>query len=195
MPDRGSDHLTPHEIAAYLAGSVTGTDRDQMERHLTICDPCRLEMVAGSRDVPRPNPAKWVAVAVPLAAAAVMATLLLLPSGPRPDPATPVSPVLRGESSEGVPTFDALEPADGETVGAAGIQFGWRSKGSDAHYSLTLADAQGDVVWTRTSPDTVLALPDEILLEAGSTYFWFVDALLPGARFATTGIQKFMVEG
>jgi hypothetical protein len=196
MPQSHAGHLTPGQISAYLAGTIDGPDRQEMERHMTACDSCRREMVAASELIPRAGSRKWVAVLAPVAAAAAIAALLLVPShGPGGTSSTPVpGTVLRSEGSEAIPGIEVVEPSPGATVATQGTQFRWKSAGEDPLYRVTLTDDGGDVVWTATASDTVLGLPTEIILEGGRSYFWFVDALLPGARSATSGIQRFTVQ-
>ena len=86
-----------------------------------------------------------------------------------------------------------VEPSAGATVSPSEIRFQWRSGGQDLLYRITVSSEEGEVVWTATSQDTILDLPSEIPMEAGARYFWFVDALLPGAQTATTGVQEFLV--
>jgi hypothetical protein len=132
-----------------------------------------------------------MAIALPTAAAAILGTLILLPPKADPDPPGPGEPITRGESTE---TFGAIQPADGSVGAGMGIRFLWHSVREEAAYTIMLTDEKGDVVWEGTSRDTSVMLPPEVLLEPGTAYFWYVDALLPGARTATTGIQSFSVE-
>lgn len=184
-------HLTPEDIAAYLARRVTGTDRDEMERHMVVCDACRHDLVHASQVPSRSRARRWVVVSLPVAAAAVIAALLLLPSPTSPPlPGTPAS-ALRGDGFEPMLPFVALEPAQGAIAEPQGILFRWRSAGPDPFYRITVIDERGDVVWSATSADTVILLPDSISLGGRQTYFWYVDALLRGARSSSTGIQEF----
>ena len=99
---------------------------------------------------------------------------------------------MRGEQSEGVPTFGSIGPTDGARVGPDGVLFLWHSAGDAAHYRITLTDEQGDVAWALRTSDTAVALPSEVRLERGRTFYWYVDALLDGARSATTGVRGFV---
>lgn len=184
-------HLTPEEITSYLGRSVTRAESATIERHLVMCETCRRdlqeawELGHGRRRV------RWRVVGVAAAAAAV--ALLLVPatrfgSGERS------SPVFRGGQAEGTPTFEALAPTDRATVDPDTVVFRWRSGGVQVHYHLTLTDANGDVVWEATTSDTAVSLPPTVRLSRGQRYFWYVDALLEGARSSTTGVREFMIE-
>ncbi len=101
----------------------------------------------------------------------------------------PVDPVLRGAQETGV--FLAVGPIGAAVVPVDDVVFTWRAAATDAHYVLTVTDARGDVVWTTAPADTTATLPTSVGLEAGSYYFWFVDAFLDGAHSATTRVQEF----
>jgi hypothetical protein len=147
------------------------------------------EFHASSRSRP------WMMAAVPVLAAAAVAALLLVPRGgvPNPEPGLEPGAVLRDGGGEGVQPLMVVEPADGDTLDADAIQFRWQSGGDDPFYLLTVTSESGDVVWTTSSTDTVVDFPPEIPMEPGTTYFWFVDGLFPGARTATSGVQEFTV--
>ena len=133
-----------------------------------------------------------VAGLVPLAAAAVLAALLLVPGfplGPGDDESR-----IRGGASEGIALFEAASPGDDEVVGAADLVFIWRPAAGEARYQVTVTDVRGDPVWSAPSSDTLLALDPDVGLIAGETYYWYVDALLDGARSATTVFRRFTVE-
>jgi hypothetical protein len=195
MADREPGHLSPEDISAYLSGVQGGPGREELERHLVVCDQCRQELIDSAELGASSGPRRWLAVAVPVAAAAAVAALLLIPWGGPPTPgARPGAvSVVRGAGSEGVGTLAVVEPLTGATVDPSGLQFRWRSGGQGSFYRVTLTSEEGDVVWTSTSADTLLDLPPEVLLEAGARYFWFVDALLSGVGTATSGVQELLV--
>ena len=134
---------------------------------------------------------RWIAVGLPAAAAAVLAVVLL---GPATRDATDDTPVLRGEQVEGTVLFEAVSPINGTEVSRDSLVFRWRSEGAQAHYVMTLTDENGDIVWTTGTSDTTLGLPRDVGIVSGQQYFWYVDALLEGARSSTTGVQEFLVK-
>jgi hypothetical protein len=182
-------HLSPEIIAAYLANETSAAERRTVQRHLLTCVDCRgdvdaaaIEMETGRR-VPR-----WVAAAIPLAAAAGVA-LLLIPGGP----STPIAESVRGPAGEGVRQFAAIAPVDGALVPGDSLAFIWHSESSDAHYVLTVTDDNGDVIWRAQPSDTVLTPPRGVGLADGHRYYWYVDALLEGGRSSTTGVRSFEI--
>ena len=52
-------------------------------------------------------------------------------------------------------------------------------------------EAAGQEVWTAETGDTVLALPIQISLGRGRTYFWTVDALGADGRTRTSRTKQF----
>jgi hypothetical protein len=100
---------------------------------------------------------------------------------------------MRGEQSEGTLRFAAVVPLDGQQVHPDSLLFQWRSQGAGVSYRLTLTNGIGDVVWTASTSDTSVALPGGVGLAPGREYFWYVDALLGGARSSTTGVLEFVV--
>ncbi len=189
-------HLTPEEVSAYLAGQVPESRRSSMEEHLATCDQCRKDLVAASSlGGGRRRGRRATLALIPLAAAAILAAVIFLPQAP-PTPAADSGPRLRSQESQAASTITALAPSPGRAVPVSGITFRWNSAGEGAFYKLTVTDPGGEVVWTASTADTALTLSgaDAGRLAAGETYFWYVDALLPGARTATTGIQEFATE-
>lgn len=93
-----------------------------------------------------------------------------------------------GPSSERVPRIEVIAPA--ARARADSLRFVWRSSARDALYRLTITDLAGEIVWEGTSPDTTRVLtPDEGIV-SGRDYLWYVDAILPDARVATSGIHR-----
>ena len=83
---------------------------------------------------------------------------------------------------------------DGAEVSRDSLVFRWRSEGTGVHYLLTVTDENGDVLWTAGTSDTSLALPLDVGLVPGQRHFWYVDALLEGARSSTTGVREILIQ-
>ena len=184
-------HLTPEMIAAYLGQEVSGEERQAVQQHLLTCKECRVDLAEASQLGREGHRVRWMAVGLPAAAAAVLAVVLL---GPATRDAIDDTPLLRGEQAEGTVRFEAVSPINGAEVSRDSLLFRWRSEGAQAHYVMTLTDENGDIVWTTGTSDTTLGLPRDVGLVSGRTYFWYVDALLEGARSSTTGVQEFLVK-
>jgi hypothetical protein len=71
--------------------------------------------------------------------------------------------------------------------------FVWRPVGSGAEYRVTVYDAQGRMRWSRSTRDTVVALPPDAPIRAGESLFWSVDALRADGAAVTSGIRELRV--
>ncbi len=190
MTDRHSGDLPAHpsaeDLAAYLSGGLSETDRHGLEAHLSACLGCRREVTTASRLLrTRPGGRPW-RVVLPIAAAAVLALVLLVPRS-RTSPETVRAP---NDGREGAPSIVATSPADGDTVAAA-IVFAWHPQLGELLYRLTLTDRTGRGIWTTDTSDTTLVLPPGVRLDRGGRFFWYVDALDGEGRSLTTGTQSF----
>ena len=183
--------MTAELIAAYLDGGLSPEEREDLERHLFVCSECRNDLAEAS-DLTGRDRSRWFVRAAPIAAAA--AALILLWVGASEMLQRPGGePTLRGPATG--TELDIVSPLDGSATDPDSLVFRWRAAGAEAHYVFTLTDTIGDVVFTNGLADTTLVLPRSVGLEPGVPYFWFVDALLDGARSTTTGVQEFVVEG
>ncbi len=184
------EHMKPEIITAYVSRALTVAEREEFERHLLVCEDCRRDLAEATDLELHQRRRRRMVVGAPLAAAAV---LVLAVAGSLGRTGAPTS-VFRGQLNEGTARFSALVPEDGGAVGVDSVAFLWQSAGADVHYLLTLTDANGDVVWTTGTSDTTIVLPRSVGLEPDNRYFWYVDALLEGARSSTTGVQEFVVQ-
>ena len=129
-----------------------------------------------------------------MAAAAVVAFLLLRPSGDVMSPDQLLRGGSQGVDAEGVSQVIALSPVEGDLVPADSVAFVWRSVEPEALYRFTVTDRNGDELWSSSIADTMATLTLTEGLRRGGEYFWYVDALLSEGRSATTGIQRFRTE-
>lgn len=181
-------HLSPELIAAYLAHEASAEEHRTVQRHLVACADCRRDVAEAAALTADPRPRRWIAIAIPAAAAAVALFVLLPGQGTRPD-----GLATRGPGTEGVRQFSAVMPAEKAPVSVDSLMFLWQSEGPSAHYVLTVTDESGDVVWTAETSDTSLVLPRGVDLKSGNRYYWYVDALLDDARSSTTGVREFTI--
>lgn len=185
-------HLTAEDVAAFLDRRLTPAELLGIQEHLAGCSQCRGEVAAVRRLVNDEPRRRSLPLPLSLAAAATIAFMLFTLARPGPDRAadrlrTPAS--LPADASEHI---TALRPAEGDTLSVARAVLEWASIGGEPTYRLTVTDATGQPVWTRTTPDTSLMVPRAIL-ESRRTYFWYVDALRADGRAASTGVRRFTV--
>ena len=189
IPPRPLDaHMTPEKLSGYLSRTLAREDRDTLERHLLVCSECRQDLSAAA-EMASSGRRRRLLVAVPIAAAALLTVVLTTTLGS----GDPPEPILRGPQTQAPAGFAALVPADGQAVPADSLDFRWEAASADAHYVFTLTDADGDVVFTTRTSETRLALPRSVGLVPDAPYFWYVDAMLEGARSSTTGVREFSV--
>lgn len=131
----------------------------------------------------------WV---VGLAAAAAVATVLLVPQG---DPGLPTESPLREAPAAG----DALakltprSPSASVTEEGVVLTLSWRPAAENLTYRLTVTDQGGAPLATDETTDTVVTLDPLDELGSGSRLFWYVDVTLANGETATTGVQPYIV--
>jgi hypothetical protein len=197
MPHSSSaDHPTDEAVAAYLEAALSPGERAQVEAHLGDCEYCRSRLVLASQVLETAPPSRTQRRVFPLAAgllaAAGLAGVLLLSRSAVEQPSS--SPVRAAEEMS-LPPVRTLGPTRGTAVDAGRLRFVWRSISSDVLYQVTLSAADGQVLWTGRTSDTVATPPPATLqqLESGQSYFWRVDALLANLQSVTSGDQRFEV--
>jgi hypothetical protein len=67
---------------------------------------------------------------------------------------------------------------------------------ADGHaYSVQLTDADGNLVYSNVTGDTVLTLPDSVRLVAGKDYRWWVEANRASAAPIRSAVQSLRLTG
>ena len=184
--------MTEAEIAAFVDGRASATARAIALAHLESCADCRLELVevqqlletAPSRDK-HVSRAGWLSIATIAAAAAVIFLVV------RPDSSNRLVEPLERTSSAPAEVVEVLEPASPSIASSDEIRFTWRGQGR-ASYRITIANAEGRTLWSATTTDTSVALPDSVRVTDGEIQ-WFVDALRMDGTTATSGSRRFRI--
>jgi anti-sigma factor RsiW len=189
MPIR---HLSPDEIAAFIDGTISRTDRATTELHLSGCPECRAELTSCARiasTAPRraPPDQRWAWLGVVVAAGLVGILLR-----PRPHVVDPEAAMQRGTDATGV-TVTPFAPADDSLVPRAGLRFVWSSEGSQTSYRVVVTDKSGTPAWRKDVPDTSVDVPASARLIVGERYFWRVEALHADGRVSRTRQMSFRV--
>lgn len=155
-----------------------GTERERLARldHVMACPEClrEFELLRTIHSAsPRPRyGARVLAVAASvalLASAAVLWRATSLTTSGAPDP-------LRGQAVSLL-----LQPVDGALLDFPAT-FSWRAVEGARRYRFEFIDVGGEVVLTRQTSDTTLALATDSTLVAGAMYRWWVIADLAGGR-------------
>lgn len=191
----GPDCLDEHAIAAMAEGTVRAELRHAWVLHLSRCSACRraVSSVALARSsepvateisaVDRRRPVRWLQVAAPIGA---VASLLLLMRPPADDPA-----LHRGSPTAGqVPSVIA---PSGPTEVPRVLR--WHAVSGADRYRVTLFGSDGGVLFETSSTDTIAAVPDDVELRGGDTYYWIVAARVGFDRWETSGLAEFSIPG
>jgi hypothetical protein len=185
------EHPSSEEVAAYLSNALTANDRATLEAHLAVCAQCRREVTSARRLIRSQGSSTALRWAVPAAAAAVVAIVLLSPLRSGRVETLAKRAAEDAAVSATMPKIRIVSPASGDTVKGDQVVFVWQRVGNEPLYRLTLTDASGHAVWTRDTSDTTVALPTSLSLAKGQSYFWFVDALGADGIALTTGTHRF----
>ena len=178
--------MTDLELAAYLDGGLAEPAKARVERHLATCAECREHMVETRvllNRVSRPRRIFKISAAL---AAAVAVILLINPA------------ILRRGSSSDLVRSSSLSAqiiAYGPTgdVSRKGLAFVWAAEPLALSYRVTVTGGNGSTLWTGSTTDTTIALPDSVRLVVGETYYWVSDAVTSDGRTSFTVLKQFTV--
>lgn len=173
-------------LAAYLDRRVGSADRAAIEQHLAACDDCRSDVVHVSSALSARSRRRRLASAGALLAVAASVAIILRINGAPAAGAGPDTTLRAGAESPDVVAYGPLG-----AVARGDVRFVWAPVGEVASYRLTVTHTDGTPVWTTSTTDTVVALPDSVRLTAGTGYFWFTDALLTAGGVRSTGPHEF----
>jgi hypothetical protein len=144
-----------------------------------------LRAAAGAVPVVPSEHARVLRRWIPIAAAAVLVVVAsLVMRAP-----TPSADTMRGGDANAI----VLVGPDAMSAGAP-RPFVWRSTAGVSRYTFELLDADGAVVHTATTRDTMLALPPAVRLVAGADYRWVVRADAESGRTLTAVPRALRVE-
>jgi hypothetical protein len=187
------EHLDSDLVAAYAEQRLDQSERGRVEAHVADCADCRRELTEVSIALAAGRRRRGIIRAVPVAAAAVLALLVIgITSN---DAGDQTQDQLRPGSdlSDGVSTLAVHAPISTGSLSRAGLRFIWSGSGADALYDFTITDSSGTVVLRARTSDTLLILPDTLRLVPGSRYHWWVDVLQSDGRVASSGIRELVV--
>lgn len=193
------DCLEESAIADFVDGRLTPEARAPVVAHLLTCARCRsvvrgtgalLADDAVAKAIPKAVDHRWRRWSLPVGLAAAAAVLLFV--WPRSTEHTESTPGLR----DSAPTIiNAPVPIAPRASVARVDRFVWSSVPGVDRYRLRLYDAEGALVWTAETADTVLALPDSVVLSAPVTYFWKVEAQTEWRRWSASDLVEFRLTG
>jgi len=181
-------HPTDDELVAYLGHELEGEALRRVELHLARCATCRLEIIDAKEVLGTPRRARWRVMApVAAAAAAVLLFMAWPPDGPLPSE----RPIHRD-----APVSTGAAPVPVSPVGATGeiTDLVWtRAPGAD-RYRLTLFDQEGSVLWRATTVDSLVSIPDSVVIEEGEVYLWRVEGRVGWDVWEASELTRFQLE-
>jgi anti-sigma factor RsiW len=187
------DCLDELAIADFVDGRTSGDERAIVERHLTTCARCRsaVQAVAAMADdaalvatVSKAGKRRWIVTAVASAAAAAAAAIVIM-TVPSTRPITMREPAVTS----------AIAPVALSPVGTATrpTALTWSRVPGAERYRVRVQSADGGVVWSMTSEDTTVTIPDSVRFVAGSQYAWRVEAQTEWRRWVASELVRFVV--
>jgi hypothetical protein len=198
-PIETSDCLDEAAVAGLVEGRLAPEKRVPVVAHLLTCAHCRSTVAAIGRllddDMVRKAIAagadhRWKGWSLPLGLAAAAAVVLI--AWPRGAPVVEPVPRLRDSVTAAAATPTPIAPRG--SVSRVN-RFVWSSMPGVDRYRLRLYDGQGALMWTAETPDTVLALPDSIVLSPPASYFWNVQGQTEWQRWSPSDLVDFLVTG
>ncbi len=177
------EHLSTEGLAAFIDGSLDEGARAAAVAHLADCADCRRELVDIRRALPARRMAPRVAAAAALAAAASIVVLLVPISFNAP---VPSADRLRSEGGEALAAYGP----EGDIAGPR-PDLAWASAGPGAVYRVAVTSSGGAAIWGTSTEDTLATLPDSVSLGRGTTYRWWVEALMPDGGTRATSVREF----
>lgn len=188
--------LDDETVAAFAEGTIDAAARAAAMPHLASCARCRLAVASVARALADPAVAREIAtpprarprllhVAIPAAAAAVL-LLLAIPSRNDDVVSSPHrAPTIAAASSP------VLMSPVGIVAGAEALR--WTTVGGADRYRVTLFDEAGEVVYETQTADSVVPLPDSLLLARGRSYLWKVEARTGWGRWSASDLIEFSI--
>ncbi len=84
-----------------------------------------------------------------------------------------VTETMRGTASP----IELISP-HGDQVPASGARFRWHRVSAAREYTVVIVDRAGNEIFATNTADTLVQLPDSIVLQPDTEYLWWVQALL-----------------
>jgi len=190
-------HLSANDLAGFIDQDLDPATRRRVESHLDQCRQCRDELIETQRvaaEYTAAPPArtarsvrwKWV----PVALAAGVGVLLLLPRRATNLPAADPTRAVPVADGEGARPISIVSPVDDADVAPGEVVLTWHATAAD-QYRVSVVTENGDPVWTGETADTTVR-PAAAMLRIGQRYFWRVDAIANGIT-ATTGVHRLRI--
>ena len=217
MPQPGC--LAREELDQFLSGTISALGREQVEAHLSNCRACRRYLVTihhSSQSVPSSSAPQWLKakmLRIPWRSSSLwlprvfvfrrsvvtaIALLLIAAAGvvlflEQQRPQHPATDTLReGIQETAAPRL--LSPVSGAVIPSRALDFRWMQVQGIDGYAFTLLSETGDILFqTDTGQGRLTLTTQQVHLEKGKTYFWYVAAKLPSGTTVDSEIRKFVL--
>ena len=195
VPDDG--HLDAMEVAAFVSATLDASSRTRVVDHLNICRECRDEIADASRLASAPPSRRYWWASASIVIAASLFLVVLLPRVATRGTGTlnrATSDSLRGATSvqESASAPRPLMPRD-EVDRVDRLV--WSDVGGAVGYRVRLYNDSSSVLWSISTKDTVVLLPDSVHLRPQATYFWIVEASIDWQRWVSSDLIAFTISG
>lgn len=185
--------VPPEAMAAIVQGVASEEDRVTWLLHISGCAACKaeLDLLRATADAGRRLDARrsgwWTGARIARAAAVV---LLVAGVGLvwRAMGAGPASAPTRGAG-----TAVTLGAPAGDLRAFPSRTFEWQGVPQALDYQFELLDGNGDLVLRRETSDTRFKLPDNVALERGVEYRWWVRARMRDGSRRDSPLQVFRI--
>jgi hypothetical protein len=187
-------------LAALAEGTLDEQTRSRVVPHLAECTRCRAAVASITRALTDPDVARevealttrrrrprWLAWSGVAGAAAAVLLVVMIPRESDRAPGSHRGPVI---ASGEVPT--ALAPAG--IVGTV-EELRWSPVDGASRYRVTIFDPSGKVLFEATPTQSLVALPDSVVLTSGIQYLWKVEAQLGPGRSVSSELVSFTLRG
>ena len=197
--DATPDCLDDDTLAALAEGSLKGTRHAAALSHLATCGNCRRAVASVARAVANPELAaeiravesgsvsrirRFTPVALGVSAAAAVILLLVIPGLKTPPSSHRAPPITAA------PAPQAVAPV-GRVAQTSDLR--WTAVEGADRYRVTLFDSDGAVRFEAEVTETNALLPSTVVLVAGRTYAWRVEARLGFDRWASSDLIEFAI--
>ena len=177
--------VEPERLMSLIDRTGPEDERLRTLDHVMACPTCREEFEMIRAVAVAGRPAAW-RVSPALAAAAMV--VLLVGAGLIWRSSVGQKDVFRGTTSE----VTLLTPSGDVATGAA-RRFAWRPTTESVTYLMEVLDPEGSPVYTATTRDTAVVLPDSVSFSPGAEYRWWVRATLADGSVKSATPLPFVV--
>lgn len=179
-------HVSDIELAAFLDGGLSREEHRRVEEHLSECTACRTDFTEAAVVTPRTGRFPRLAAAGGIAAAAILLLMVGWPGRGSEDVAVE-HPVRAVATEEVLVVHGPIGEAEAQQ-----FRFVWRGIPEVVTYRVTLSGDDAAPIWSESTGDTILTLPDSVMLRRGQRYYWVVDAVREDGTTRTSGVREFL---